>query len=141
MLTSRFRAAHNTVTSMFWMALDIFLNPDLLQKIRLEASSCIIERNESNLKFDTDALQQQPFLQAVFAETMRLRTHGCIPRRPARDLDLHGWRFPKCSNIVACTTAAHLDSEFWASQKRGSYPADKFHPERFLQHSEEVQQP
>lgn len=77
-------------------------------------------------------LQRLPYVQAAYAETLRLRTHGTIIRRPREDMDINGWNFPKNATIVIPSTTAHMNADVWASEERGCWSPREFHPERFL---------
>lgn len=142
LLTKSDRSNHNTVTSAFWLFADVFLRPELLQRIRKEAGSCQIESPERGLpKFDMERLQRQPYAQAVYAETLRLRTHGVILRQPSQDLQLNEWSIPKGSPVVTSSTTAHMNAAVWSAPQRGSRPATEFYPERFFLPKSESAEP
>lgn len=126
------RVIPNTTMSIFWCAFGIYRNPELLHDIRKEAAVCITFRSPDAVHFDTDALMHQPLLQAVFAETLRLRVHGFVPRYPQKDLRVNEWIFPKDNIVLTCVTTAHMDEQFWSSADRGGRPASEFFPGRFL---------
>lgn len=76
---------------------------------------------------------QQPLLQAIHAETLRLRGHGLFIRKAEQDVDINGWRIPKGGTTVASSTPRHMDSSVW--RDRGGNicpPVDVFYPKRFL---------
>lgn len=86
------------------------------------------------MKFDTLALLRQPVLQAVFAETLRLRGHGLFVRKARSDVDISGWMISEHSLVVASSTPAHMDPKVWcfpAGEVPGP-PVDIFWPGRFL---------
>ncbi|KAL1606207.1 hypothetical protein SLS60_003608 [Paraconiothyrium brasiliense] len=130
-------AYHNTVASVFWLIVDVFRHPEILEQVRKEAQSCIIGYDGRAPRFDVDRLLHLPWVQAVYAENLRLRIHGTILRKPSQDLTLNGWVVPKNEVIVTCSTTAHMNPSVWASEARGSHPVFEFHPSRWLRHDEQ----
>lgn len=130
-------AYHNTVASVFWLVLDVFRNPEILDHVRKEAQSCIVSYTGNTPKFDMDRLQRLPWVQAVYAESLRLRIHGTILRKAPQDIALNGWVVPKNEVIVTCSTTAHMNPQVWSIKERGSYPVTEFQPRRFLKNNVE----
>jgi cytochrome P450 len=77
-------------------------------------------------------LLKQPLLQAVYAETLRLRGHGCFVRVAQHDTRLNGWLIPKGSFTVASSTPGHMDPNIWCRSGTDAPPVDVFWPGRFL---------
>lgn len=118
---------------MFWLLIDVFRSPDFLQRVREEAAECLLEYTEGDIpRFDVGLLVRQPFLQAAYAEALRLRTHGVITRHPRQAIVVNGWCVQAGSYVVNSSTIAHMDQEVWSSEERGSHPVEVFAPERFL---------
>ena len=74
-----------------------------------------------------------PYLQAVYAETLRIRGHGLFIRHAIRDVQLRGRFLPKGSIAVASSSPGHLDSAIW--ERNGAPPVDRFSVHRFLQNN------
>jgi cytochrome P450 len=120
--------------SIFWCAYEIYRDPELLHNIRNEAAACITLQSPHAVHFNTDALVHQPLLQAVIAETLRLRIHGFILRYPEKNLEVNEWIFPKEEIVLTCATTAHMNDRIWSSAERGGRPPSEFYPGRFLSH-------
>ncbi|KAJ5915610.1 cytochrome P450 [Penicillium verhagenii] len=128
----------NTVISTFWASLEVSKDPELLEQVRSEAQACIISQTESSLRFDIDRLLQQPVMQAVFSETLRLRINGLMVRYPSKgDLVIKDWVLPKNKFIISSMTPGHMDPDVWCSGSAESHPVEEFWPGRFLQSSEQ----
>jgi len=118
---------------MFWLVLDVFLNPDILQNIRMEAKACLLSYDSNgNPVFDIERLNCQPYMQASYAETLRLRTHGVILRHNQHDLTLNSWFIPKRSLMAVPSSIAHMNMTVWSNEERGSKPTSEFWPARFF---------
>lgn len=124
---------HNTVASVFWLVIDVFRHPEILAEVRREAASCIIDMQDGTPKFDMERLIRLPWVQAVYAENLRLRIHGAILRKSPENVNLNGWMIPKNDIIVTCSTTAHMNPKVWSTVERGSHPSSEFHPVRWLQ--------
>ena len=98
-------------------------------------ASCILSKRSENtcLQFDIDRLVGLPILQAVYAETLRLRMHFYVIRMPDRvDMPIQDWIIPRKKVAVVSTTVAHLDSKAWNTGPTKEYPLDMFWVGRFL---------
>ncbi|PHH79134.1 hypothetical protein CDD82_2573 [Ophiocordyceps australis] len=131
-----FWGAHsNVVKSTFWLALEAFRDTALLQDARQEVQSCIQTEADGRLCLDTKALVRQPLLQAMFAESHRLRVHGFAMRCPQRDdICLETCKIPRNSLCISSLTSASMDAEFWGKER----PVDEFWPGRFLKRDAET---
>ncbi|KAJ6109224.1 cytochrome P450 [Penicillium sp. IBT 16267x] len=128
----------NAVISTFWAALEVFKDPELLEQVRSEAQACIISQTQSELRFDIDRLLQQPMMQAVFCENLRLRINGLLVRYPSKDrLVIKDWILPKNKFIISSMTPGHMDPDVWCTGSSESHPAEEFWPGRFLEYSEQ----
>ncbi|KAI0443655.1 cytochrome P450 [Xylaria telfairii] len=130
-------AARNAVTATSWAIFDIYRDPELLASVRTEIDTCRLESDNADgrIRFDIDRLLRLPVLQAVYAETLRLRMHFYIIRMPDRvDLKIQDWVIPRRKVIVTPTTVAHMDSEVWSTGLNNEHPADQFWVGRFLKH-------
>ena len=52
----------NAVIAAFWSSLEIFQS-ELLDQVRQEVQSCVIEYTKDDLRYDIDRLLEQPILQ------------------------------------------------------------------------------
>ncbi|KAF2746815.1 cytochrome P450 [Sporormia fimetaria CBS 119925] len=128
----------NSIISAFWVAVECFRDSALLVKIREEVGSCIVLEDGGARRFDIPKLLRQTMLQAVFAETLRLRVNGFLVRRPMRsDLKINDWVLKKDRFCLTSSTPAHMDADFWCQGPNKDHPVDQFYPDRFLKPNKE----
>ncbi|KAF2155457.1 cytochrome P450 [Myriangium duriaei CBS 260.36] len=128
-------AARNSITATFWAVFDIYRDPELLETVRAEVGSCMIGKTRENghMAFDMEHLLRVPVLQAVYAETLRLRMHFYMIRMTDReDMPVRDWIIPRKKVIVTLTTVAHMDHKIWSTGLYNEHPVDKFWVGRFL---------
>lgn len=103
--------------------------------MRAEVDVCALRGDDGRIHFDIDRLLRLPLLQAVYAETLRLRMHFYIIRMPDRvDMNIRDWIIPRQKVIVTPTTVAHMDSETWSTGLQNAHPVDRFWIGRFLRY-------
>lgn len=131
-------SARNAIATTSWVTFDIFRDPELLARVRGEVSLCK-RTNDGSVhaaQFDIDQLLRQPVLQAVYAETLRLRMHFYIIRMSDKvDLKIQDWIIPRRKIIVTSTTAAHHDAKRWNTGLNDEHPINEFWAGRFLKES------
>lgn len=124
--------ARNSLASTSWAIFDIYRDPELLASVRAEVDSCAVKGHNGRIRFNINDLLRLPTLQAVYAETLRLRMHFYIIRMPDRvDIRVQDWVIPRQKVIVTPTTVAHMDPEAWNTED-GKCPLDQFWVGRFL---------
>ena len=130
--------ARNAITSASWAVFEIYRDPGLLASVRAEVDACVLDRIDDHVQFDVDRLLRLPVLQAVYAETLRLRMHFYIIRMPDRvDINIRDWVIPRRKVIVTPTTVAHMDAKAWSTGPNNEHPVDQFWIGRFLQYPSE----
>lgn len=73
-------------------------------------------------------------LQAIYAETLRLRIGGFLVRQQTQDdLNVEGWRIPKNHYILTNTMQGHMNPEIWSTGAFQDHPVEEFWPGRFLE--------
>lgn len=123
----------NSITASSWALFEIYRDPELLASVRAEVDACAHETKDGIIQFDVDQLLRLPILQAVYAETLRLRMHFYIIRMPDRvDMDIRDWVIPRHRVVVTTTTVAHMDTEAWDTGLGNEHPVDQFWIGRFL---------
>lgn len=131
-------AARNSVTAASWAIFEVYRDPELLAGVRTEVDDCMLVPSNGRIRFDTDRLFRKPLLQAVYAETLRLRMHFYIIRMADRvDMNIRNWIIPRQKVIVTPTTVAHMDSEAWNTGFNNAHPVDEFWVGRFLKYPSE----
>ncbi|KAF2112887.1 cytochrome P450 [Lophiotrema nucula] len=125
-------AVRNSITAASWAIFEIYRDPELLASVRAEVDTCAFNGADGRLQFDIDQLRL-PILQAVYAETLRLRMHFYIIRMPDRvDMNIQDWIIPKRKVVVTPTTVAHMDSTAWNTGSNNEHPVDQFWVGRFF---------
>ncbi|KAK7698161.1 hypothetical protein SLS64_012836 [Diaporthe eres] len=126
-------AVRNSITAASWSIFEIYRDPELLASVRAEVDACALKREDGSIHFDIDQLLRLPVLQAVYAETLRLRMHFYIIRMPDTvDMSIRDWIIPRQKVVVASTTVAHMDTEAWDTGLQNEHPLDQFWIGRFL---------
>jgi cytochrome P450 len=128
-----FRRVRNSITAASWSIFELYRDPELLAAVRAEIDTCTRKDADGRIKFDNDQLLRLPVLQAVYAETLRLRMHFYIIRMPDRvDMNIQDWIIPRQKVVVALTTVAHMDSNSWNMGLDNEHPLEEFWVGRFL---------
>ncbi|KAF2713710.1 cytochrome P450 [Pleomassaria siparia CBS 279.74] len=126
-------AARNSITATCWTVYELFRDPNLLSKVRVEVESCVKGHAGKHIIFDIDKLMKMPTLQSVYAEILRLRMHFYIIRMGDRaDLPILPYGIPKQQVVVTSTTVAHMNSTAFNTGIDNEHPVDKFWGGRFL---------
>lgn len=116
-------AGHETTaTAIAWALYWCHRQPEVLQQLKTELQAW------SQAGADFGALSQQPYLNAVCSETLRIFpvTLFTFARMPKQPLDLAGYHFPPGAML--------LPSVYLTHRREDLYPqADQFRPERFLE--------
>ncbi|KAL4973416.1 cytochrome P450 [Aspergillus desertorum] len=100
-------STRNSVMAAFWMALEIFHDPAMLESVREEVRACTTDA--PGKLFDTDRLLLSPLLQSIYAETLRLRVHIFMSA-------------PRTESV-------------WNTSREDNHPVDGFWAEHFLKFS------
>ncbi|KAL1606179.1 hypothetical protein SLS60_003580 [Paraconiothyrium brasiliense] len=128
-------ASRNSITAAFWAIFEVYRDPKLLASVRSELEPCIQKDDNGHIHFDINHLLRLPILQAVYAETLRLRMHFYIVRMPDRvDINIRDWIIPRRKVIVALTTVAHMDATAWDTGANNEHRVDQFWAGRFLRY-------
>ncbi|KAI0596336.1 cytochrome P450 [Biscogniauxia sp. FL1348] len=128
-------AVRNSISATSWAVFEIYRDPELLASIRAEVDACVLTSVDGRIRFDIDQLLRLPVLQAVYAETLRLRMDFYIIRMPDRvDMNIQDWVIPRRKVIVTPTTVAHMDSKAWNTGSKNEHPVDRFWVGRFLKY-------
>lgn len=95
---------------------------------------CLIQSSTAEVAFDIAKLCDNPLLQSVYAETLRLRVWQFVIRSPDRtDLNVGDWLFPKNKLIAISSYTAHMDKATWnTGTDEDPHPIEEFWPDRFI---------
>ena len=103
--------------------------------MRSEVNSARINNAENGTyQFDLTKLNDQPLLQSVYAETLRLRISLAVARTSTEgDYKLAEWTFPKKSIIGLSSRIAATNKNIWNTGGEGDpHPLEEFWADRFL---------
>ncbi|KAI0122342.1 cytochrome P450 [Daldinia grandis] len=126
-------AVRNSIATVSWAIFEIYRDPELLTSVRAEVDTCATRGADGRIQFDIDQLIRLPILQAIYAETLRLRMHFYIVKMPDRvDMKIRDWIIPRRKVSVTLTTVAHMDSEAWNTGFNNEHPVNEFWAGRFL---------
>ncbi|KFG81035.1 Pfs, NACHT and Ankyrin domain protein [Metarhizium anisopliae] len=125
-------STRNSVVAGLWAVLEITSDKDLLRRVRREVAKC---RDSSPTGINIALLLENPLLQSIYAEVLRLRVHMLLLRVPLFDnLHIREWVVPRGDLLLMSTTVAHMDPAVWNAGEGGRHPLDTFWAERFLRY-------
>ncbi len=118
------------------MVAEVIRDPELLSRVRCAVDSYRVDSRDGKLGFEYVKLCDDPLLQSVYAETLRLHVASYLMRGPAlADLNLRGWRIPKDAIMLISSYNAQNDPSAWCTSDKWPYqPVEGFWSERFLEH-------
>jgi len=127
----------NTVRCTFWMLLDVFSDSRLLNDLRDEISTVIVEETsmeKGSSKVRTINISRMkeecPLLSSVFQETLRTRSTGSSIRRVREDFVLADrWLLKKDSTVQMPFPIVHANENLWGDR------ATEYQPDRFVKSS------
>lgn len=96
-------ASANATANTYWCVIEVFKDKALLEAVRKEVQASMLERN-GDVHFDVNLLIQQPLLQAIFAESLRLRCHNMFIRKTTETIDIGDWAVPGDHFVIAWST-------------------------------------
>lgn len=128
------RANANAIPCAFWYLVEVFRSPSLLLRVRSEVENCLIQSSTAEMAFDIPKLCNNPLLQSIYAETLRLRVWHFAIRSPDRaDLNVGDWLFPKNKLIAISSYTAHMDEAAWnTGSDEDPHRIEDFWADRFL---------
>lgn len=118
------------------MLLEIIQRPKLLAEIREIISPHISwdSRNPPKMTVDIPNLCNQPLLQSIYAEVLRLHSGSVINRIPnCPDLQIGGWNLTQDQPVIVSTYNVGRDPTIW-NQGTAEHPhsVEEFWAERFI---------
>lgn len=128
------RTNSNSIPAAFWFLFEVIRDPSLLARVRDEVDASLSESATSeDPDFDISRLCNQPLLQSIYAETLRLRVAVLIIRSAEHeDFNFRNWTFSKNKIIAVSSHTAHMDKDIWSSGAGNSHPLKEFWSDRFL---------
>ena len=117
------------------MMLEILQRPKLLAEFREIVAPFISEdpSNPRQILVDATKLCDQPLLQSIYAEVLRLYSTNVLNRSPASDFRLGGWHFKKSEPIIISSYNAGRDASVWNQGILDNpHSVDEFWARRFV---------
>lgn len=120
----------NTAPVVFWYLFEALKDSDLLDQMMLEVHLCVSEHADINIK----DLGEQPLLQSVYAEVLRLRVSILVSRVvECPQIIFEGYTLQRGEYVLLPTDAMHFNEKAWARAGRPvNTPLGEFDAERFL---------
>ncbi|KAF5662418.1 cytochrome P450 monooxygenase 7a1 [Fusarium heterosporum] len=130
-------ATANAIPAIGWMILEVVQRPALLSKVRAEITPFMGGSSPSKTSIpdiDIDGLCQQPLVQSIYAEVLRIHNGTVVARVPqVLDFSIAGWTFPKDHPIMISTFDTARKPSIWnQGTPNEPHPVDEFWPERFI---------
>jgi len=129
-LSFLFAGIVNTATTVFWMLLQVFSRPRLLQEIRNEIAAAldVSEEKFGEGHISTSAIKDNcPILDAVFRECLRVGSENFSTRLVKADTILADKYFLRKDSVVQIAAGViHSDPDIWGED------VDQFNHQRFL---------
>ncbi|KAL8999918.1 MAG: hypothetical protein Q9169_001324 [Polycauliona sp. 2 TL-2023] len=121
----------NATPTFFWMLLNIYSRPTLLDQLRAEvadATETTTSDNTITLSIVVSKLKEYcPLLLSTYEETLRLQTHNTSSRWVVRDTVIADQYLLKAGNVVQMPSfPVHGMPSIWGSD------AESFNPYRFI---------
>ena len=119
------------------MVLEVIQRPALLERVRAEIAPYVVTKSSSedpSIVIDIEGLCQQPLVQSIYAEVLRVRNGTVVARVPkVPDFKIDGWHFPKDRPIMVSSFDTARNALVWnQGTAEEPHPLGEFWPERFL---------
>lgn len=128
-------ANSNATHAAFWLIRSIVCDAAIQYRFLSEIKRAELPRENGRLvRYDLDALCAAPFLQSLYAETLRLYVANIILRSPRNDdLSVGGWSIRRGEIIAIMSHPMHHDeTKFNTGSPHDPHPLSEFWAERFL---------
>ncbi|KAI9879878.1 MAG: hypothetical protein M1830_006730 [Pleopsidium flavum] len=135
----------NSIPAVFWFIVELLQQPHLISQAWEEEVAASQSRSclPDNQSMDIESLCSKPFLQSMYAETLRLHTSLFALRSAAHeDFMLGDWRIAKDELIAVDSRVAHMDKNVWNTGKATNeneehHPLSQFWAARFLEYTDD----
>ncbi|KAH7324408.1 cytochrome P450 [Stachybotrys elegans] len=128
-------ATANAIPAIGWMVLEVLQRPKLLEQVRVEITPHFRSTAGTGPpSIDIDGLCQEPLIQSIYAEVLRVHNGTVVARVPqTTNFSIAGWRFPKDEAIMVSTYDTARSPYIWnQGTPENPHPVDEFWPERFI---------
>lgn len=128
-------ANSNATHAAFWLIRSIVRDPAVEQQFLLEIERARLPCANGHLvRYDLDALCAIPYLQSLYAETLRLYVANIVLRSPrGKDVSVGDWSIPRGEIVAIMSHPMHHDeTKFNIGTPHHPHPLSEFWAERFL---------
>jgi cytochrome P450 len=125
-------ATGNTVPTAYWMLLNIWSRPELVERLRAEITPLLVRGENDEVTFDITKMEEQcPLLVSCYRESNRLSNHILCVRKVLEDCtisDSKGNSYLLKKDCVMQVPAAytHRSEDVWGKD------AAEYNPDRFI---------
>ncbi|KAI3396065.1 hypothetical protein diail_482 [Diaporthe ilicicola] len=133
----------NSVPAAAWFLIEILRDPKVTQEVQSKFHkankkhslplNADVHRGETT-SFDVIQLIEDPMLQSLYAETLRLRVASLVVREAAHGtFSFRGWQVIKDKTILVSSLTEAMNEDIWnTGGPTNAHPLDKFWHSRFL---------
>ena len=127
--------------STFWYFWEITRDPQLLSRVLCEVNTCLSDiSTPGSLDFNVSKLCNQPLLQSIYAETLRMRIAVYIIRKAEyQDARVKDYVVPQNQMLVTNSNTAHMNKQDWNTGNENTHPVEEFWADRFLTYAKDTQ--
>ncbi|KAF1941002.1 cytochrome P450 [Clathrospora elynae] len=123
----------NVIPASFWYLVEVLGSQQLQNRVLSEVDREIGPAIAGHLpKFDPATLTNNPLLQAVYAETLRLHIATLITRVVKKEHTVGSWLLAKGQDVMVASNVEHMHPQWDSTGADGDHPATDFWPDRFL---------
>ena len=128
------RTNSNSVPAAAWFLIEILRDPHLSQEVQSKLHQAAQQNSSQDpAKFNPTQAVEDPLLQSIYAETLRLRVASLVVREAAQcTFSFRGWQVLKDKTILVSSHTEAMNKEIWNAGPHNAHPLDKFWHSRFL---------
>lgn len=116
--------------------IEILRDPQLNQEVQSKLHGANEQAGNQRgdvAKFNATKVVEDPLLQSIYAETLRLRVASLVVREAAQcTFSFRGWQILKDKTILVSSHTEAMNKEVWNTGPHNARPLDKFWHSRFL---------
>ncbi|KAF3931397.1 hypothetical protein ABW19_dt0201311 [Dactylella cylindrospora] len=118
----------NAIPTAFWAIAHALFNPEIYKKVKGEVAKCMLPPVEgSSLPiFDLEMLKENPYLNGVWQESLRLGVSALSPRMVIEDTEINGYMYKKGGMVQGLGQVPQVEEAYWGKDVM------EFKPERWL---------
>lgn len=117
-----------------WFLIEILRDPQLHQEVQNKLHTATQHNSaQQATQFSPTEVVEDPLLQSIYAETLRLRVASLVVREAAQcTFSFRGWQILKDKTILVSSHTEAMNKQIWNTGPSNGHPLDKFWHSRFL---------